>query len=237
MPRCQLDGALQWRLQGKIPLPGHSWDGDFRKCVGKILDSSVFVPEVAVLAGPSSLPLPLSFPVHNLPRRICQLSLRGDCWCLSFQLLRCVWPFATPWTAAPQAFLPITNSQSWLKLMSMALVMPSSHLILCRPLLFLTSIFPSIRVFSKESVLRIRWAKYWNFSFSVSPSNAYSGLISFRIDWFDLLAVQGTLKNPLQHYSSKAPCWLLKPLNFAFNSNFLGGHPCVCMNLYQPAIT
>ena len=76
MPRCQLDGALQWRLQGKIPLPGHSWDGDFRKCVGKILDSSVFVPEVAVLAGPSSLPPPLSFPVHNLPRRICQLSLR-----------------------------------------------------------------------------------------------------------------------------------------------------------------
>ena len=99
----------------------------------------------------------------------------------------------TPWTAARQASLSITNSQSLFKLMSIASVMPSSHLILCRPLLLLPSIFPSIRVFSDESVLRMRWPKYWSFSFSISPSNEYSGLISFRIDWLDLLAVQGTL--------------------------------------------
>ena len=102
--------------------------------------------------------------------------------------------FVTPCTAACQASLSITNSQSLLKLMSTELVMPSNHLILCRPLLLLSSIFPSIRVFSNESVLRIRWPKYWSFSFSISPSNEYSGLISFRMDWLDLLAVQGTLK-------------------------------------------
>ena len=96
----------------------------------------------------------------------------------------------TPWTAAHQTYLSITNSQSLLKLMSIKSVMPSNHLILCHPLLFLPSVFPSIRVFSNESVLRIRWPKYWSFSFSISPSNEYSGLISFRIDWFDLLAVQ-----------------------------------------------
>ena len=101
-------------------------------------------------------------------------------------------------------FLSITNSQSLLKLMSIKLVMPSNHLILCRPLLCLPSIFPSIRVFSSESVLHIRWPKYWSFSFSISPSNEHSGLISFRINWFDLLALQGTLKSLLQHYSSKA---------------------------------
>ena len=112
--------------------------------------------------------------------------------------------FATPWTAAHQASLSILNSQSMLKLMSVESVMPSNHLILCRPLLLLPSIFPSIRVFSKESVLCIRWPKYWSFSFSISPSNEYSGLISFRIDWFDLLAVQGTLKSLLQHHSLKA---------------------------------
>ena len=111
--------------------------------------------------------------------------------------------FATPWTAAPQASLSIINSQSSLRLMSIALVMPSSHLILCRPLLLLPSVFPSIRFFSKESVLHIRWPKYWSFSFSISPSNQYSELISFRIDWFDL-AVQGTLKSLLQHHCSKA---------------------------------
>ena len=111
---------------------------------------------------------------------------------------------ATPWTAACQASLSITNSRSLPKPMSIELVMPSSHLILCRPLLFLPSIFPSIRVFSNEPALCIRWPKDWSFSFSISPSNEYSGLISFRIDWLDLLAVQGILKSLLQHHSSKA---------------------------------
>ena len=116
----------------------------------------------------------------------------------------CVQIFATPWTAAHQASLSITNSQSLLKLMSTGLVMPSNHLILCCPLLLLPSIFPSIRIFSNETVLCIRWPKYWSFSFSICPSNEYSGLISFRINWFDLLAVQGTLKSLLQHHNSKA---------------------------------
>ena len=111
---------------------------------------------------------------------------------------------ATPWTAACQDSLPITNSQSLLKLMSIELVMPSNHLILCCPLLFPSSIFPSIRIVSNESVLCITWPKYWSFSFSISSSNEYSGLISFRMDWLDLLAVQGTLKSLLQHHSSKA---------------------------------
>ena len=111
---------------------------------------------------------------------------------------------ATPWTAACQASLSITNSQSLLRLMSIELVMPSNHLILCHPLLFPPSIFPSIRVFSNESVLCIRWPDYWSFSFSISPSNEYSGLISFRMDWLDLLAVQGTLKSLLKHHCSKA---------------------------------
>jgi len=122
----------------------------------------------------------------------------------SVQLLSHVWFFATPWTAARQASLSITNSQSLLKLMSTELVMPSNHLIFCCLLLLLPTIFPSIRVFSNESVLRIRWPKYWSFSFSVRPSNEYSGLISFRIDSLDLLEVQGTLKSLLQHQSSKA---------------------------------
>ena len=124
------------------------------------------------------------------------------------QLLSRVWLFATPWTAARQASLFITNSWSLPKLMSIESVMPSNHLILCRPLR-LPSIFPSIRVFSDESVLRMRWLKYWSFSFSISPSNEYSGLISFRMDWLDLLAVQGTLKSLLQHHSSKASIFLL----------------------------
>ena len=106
--------------------------------------------------------------------------------------------------AARQASLSITNSQSLLKLKSIESVMPSNHLILCRPLLLLSSIFPGIRVFSNEAVLRIRWPKYWSFSFSISPSSEYSGLISFRMDWLDLLAVQGALKSLLQHHSSKA---------------------------------
>ena len=122
----------------------------------------------------------------------------------SVQLLSHVWLFENPWTAACQASLSITNSGSLLKLMSIESVMPYNHLILCRPLLLLPSIFPSIRVFSNESALCIRWPKYWSFSFNVSPSNEHSGLISFRIDWLDLLAVQGTLKSVFQHHSSKA---------------------------------
>ena len=122
----------------------------------------------------------------------------------SIQLLSRVWLFATPWTAACQASLSITSSQSLPKLMSIELVMQSNHLILCRPLLLLPSIFPSIRVFSNESAFRIRWPKYWSFSYNISPSNKYSGLISFKMDWLDLLAVQRTLKSLLQHHSSKA---------------------------------
>ena len=122
----------------------------------------------------------------------------------SVQSLSHVWLFSTPWTVACQASLFITNSQSLLKLMSIKSVMPSNHLILCHPLLLLPSIFPSIRAFSNESVLCIRWPKYWNFSFSISPSNEYSRLISFRMDWLDLPAIQGTLKSLLQHHSSKA---------------------------------
>ena len=115
---------------------------------------------------------------------------------LSVQSLGCVQLFVTPYTAACQASLYITNSQSLLKLMSIELVMPSNYLILYDPLLPLPSIFPRIRVFSNESALRIRWPKYWSFNFSISPSNEYSGLISFRMDWLDLLEVQGTLKSP-----------------------------------------
>ena len=122
----------------------------------------------------------------------------------SVQSLSRVWLFANPWTVAHQASLFITCSQSLLKLMSIESVMPSNHLILCRPLLLLPSIPPSIRVFSNESVLRIRWPKDWSFSFSISPSNEHPGLISFRRDWLDLLTVQETLKSLLQHHSSKA---------------------------------
>ena len=132
----------------------------------------------------------------------------GNCWCClsygSVQSLSCVRLFATPWTAACQASLSVTNSQSLLKLMSIESVMPSNHLTLCHPLLLLPSIFASIRVFSNDSALHIRWPKYWSLSFSISPSSEYSGLISFRIHWLDLLAVQGTLKSLLQHHSSKA---------------------------------
>ena len=123
---------------------------------------------------------------------------------ISVQVLSHVRLFETPWTAARQASLSITNPQSLPKLMSIEPVMPSNHIILCCPLLLLPSIFPSIRDFSNESVLHIRWPKYWGFNFSFSPSNEYSGLISFRMDWLDLLAVQGTLKSLLQQHSSKA---------------------------------
>ena len=122
----------------------------------------------------------------------------------SVQSLSRVWLFVTPWTAARQVSLSITNSRSLLKLMSIESVMLSNHLILCHPLLLPPSIFPSIRVFSKESVFCIRWPKYWSFSFSMSPCNEYLGLISFRMDWLDLLAVQGTLKSLIQHHHSKA---------------------------------
>ena len=140
--------------------------------------------------------------------------------------LRCLsshaWLFVTPWTAARQPSLSFTNSQSLHKLMSMKSVMPSNHLILCRPLLLLPSIVPSIRVFSNESALHIRWPKYLSFSFNISPSNEHPGLISFRMDWLDVLAVQGTLKSLLQHHSSKASrrceIWLRNPtqIDWAF---------------------
>ena len=137
------------------------------------------------------------------------LLIGSEIWCYSVLIssvlsLSRVWLFVTPWTAARQASLSFTISQSLLKLMSIESVMPSNHLILYHPLLLPPSILPSMRVFSNESVLRIRWPKYWSFSFSISPSNQYSGLISFRMNWFDLLAVQGTLKSLLQHHSSKA---------------------------------
>ena len=131
----------------------------------------------------------------------------------SVQSLSRVRLFVTPWTAAHQASMSITNSQSLLKLMPIESVMPSNHLIFCRPLLFPPSIFPRIRVFSNESVLHIRWPKYWSFSFSISPSNEYTGLISFRMDWLDLLAVQGTLKSsPTPQFKSNSSA-----LNFLYS--------------------
>ena len=138
-----------------------------------------------------------------------------DIWNLTivFHLLSCVQLFAIPWTAAHQASLSFTISQRLLKLMSIESVMPSNHLILCGPLLFLPSVFPSIGVFSSESALRIRWPKYWSFSFSISFSNEHSVLISFRIDWFDLLAAQGALESLFQHHSLKA--------SFLWHSAFL----------------
>ena len=143
----------------------------------------------------------------------------------SVQSLSRVWLFATPGTAAHQASLSITNSRSWLRLMSIELVIPSNHLILCRPLLLPPSTFPSIRGFSNESFLHIRWPKYWSFSFSISPSNEYSRMISFRMDWLNLLAVQGTLKSLLQHHSSKASILLCS----AFFSVQLS-HPYITTN-------
>ena len=129
---------------------------------------------------------------------------RGHAQFNSVQSLSRVWLFAIPWIAACQPSLSITNSRSLLKLVSIKSVIPFNHLILCCPLLLPPSIFPSIKVFSNESVLHIRWPKYWSFSFNISPSNEYSGLISFGMDWLDLLVVQGTLKSLLQYHSSKA---------------------------------
>ena len=137
----------------------------------------------------------------------------------SVQSLSRVRLFVTPWTAAHQVSLSITNSRSLLKLRSIESVMPFNHLILCHPLLLWPSIFPIIRVFSNESALCIRWAKHWSFNFSISPSNEYSGLISLRIDWFDLLAVQGTLKSLLQHHSSKASIFNSAQLSLWFTSH------------------
>ena len=150
---------------------------------------------------------------------------------LSVQWLSHVQLFVTPWTAARQASLSITNSRSLLKLMSIASMMPSNHLIFCCPLLLPPSVFPSIRVFSNESALHIRWPKYWSFSFSISPSNEYSGLVSFRMDLLDLLAVQGTLKSLLQHHSSKA--------SIIWHSAFFIvqlSHPYMTTGHYQHAI-
>ena len=134
-----------------------------------------------------------------------------------------VWFFVTPWIAAHQASLFITNSWSPPKPMSIELVMPSNHLFLCCPLLLLPSIFPSLRVFTNESALRIRWPKYWSFSFNISLSNEHSGLISFRVDWLDLLAVQGTLKSLLQHHSSKASILWCSAFLY-FNSQSIPDH-------------
>ena len=139
---------------------------------------------------------------RNITHKLLNTNLWGKF--VVVQSLSHVWFFETPLTAAHQASLSFTISQSLLKLMSIESVMPSNHLILCRPLLLLPSVLSSFRVFPKESVLHIRLPKYWSFSFSISPSNEYSGLISFRMDWLDLLAVQGTLKSLLQHHSSKA---------------------------------
>ena len=137
----------------------------------------------------------------------------------SVQLLSRVWLFATSWTPARQASLSITNWRRLLRIMSIELVMPSNHPILCCSLLLLPSVFRSIRVFSSKSVLRIRWLKYWSFSFSISPSSEYSGLISFRIDWFNLIAVQGTPKSLLQHHSSKASILWVNTNTFGRDGN------------------
>ena len=142
--------------------------------------------------------------LYGSVRKYVTRCLKLDRWILSVQSLSRVRLFATPWTSAQQASLSITNSQSPPKLMSIELVMPSNHLIFCCPLLLLHSIFPSIRVFSNESALHIRWPKYWSFSFNISPSKEHPGLMSFRMDWLDLLAVQGTLKSLFQQHSSKA---------------------------------
>ena len=156
----------------------------------------------------------------NVP--ICQALYASYCMSGVVQLLSHVRLFTTPWTAACQASLSFTISQTLLKHMSIGLVMSSNHFILCRPLHLLPSIFPSIRVFPNELALRIRWSKYWSFSFSISPSNDYSGFISFRIDWFDLLKVQETLKSLLQHLSSK-PSILWSSTFFMVQLS----HPCM----------
>ena len=159
------------------------------------IDLEIIVPSEIKLERKGQIPYDITY-MWNLKYDTVQFS--------SVQSLSCVRLLETPWTAAHQASLSITNCQSLPNAMSNESVMPSNKLILCCPLLLLPSLFPSIRVFSNESVFRIRWPKDWSFSFSISPSNAYSRLISFRMDWLDHLAVQGTLKSLLQHHSSKA---------------------------------
>ena len=173
----------------------------------------------------------------------------------SVQSLSCVRLFATPWIAARQASLSITNSQSSPKLMCIKSVMPSSHLILCRPLLLLPPIPPSIKVFSNESALRVRWPKYWSFSLSISPSNEHPGLVSFRMDWLDLLVIQGTRKSLLQHHSPKASIlwcsaffivqlshpYMTTGKTIAFNPNYtswrlLGFHSCIYCSMVTWAL-
>ena len=169
----------------------------------------------------SGLPFPLPKDLPDLGIKSTSPALAGGffttelpelhhlCQFSSVQLLSCVQIFVTSWIAARQAFLSITNSQSLFKLMSIKVVMPSNHLILCHPPLLLPPIPPSIRVFSNESTLRMRWPKYWSFSFSISPSSEHPGLISFRLDWLNLLVVQGPLKSLHQHHSSKASIYHL----------------------------
>jgi len=174
-----------------------------RKCIHLCTQCPVTMsPEISLWLLSSQSPSPVTTTISIFHHRLIL-------WFLNFQFssvqsLSCVLLFVTPWTAARQASLSITNSRSSLKLMSIKSVMPSSHLILCHPLFLLPPIPPSIRVFSNESTLRMRWPKYWSFSFSISPSKEYPGLISFRMDWLDVLAVQGTLKSFLQYHSSKA---------------------------------
>ena len=163
------------------------------------------------------------------------------------QLLSRVWLFVTPWTAACQASLSFTISRSLLDLMSIKLVMPSNHLILCHPLLLLPSIFPSIRVFPNESALHIRWPKYWSYTFIISPSNEYSWLISFRIDWLDLPAVQRTLESLLQHHSSKASAFFMVQLSHPYMTtgktialtrwNFVGKVMSLLFNMLSRLVT
>ena len=177
-PDCTCQDFLPCRIQLGLFMFGSCSDA------GSLMEKGLAALQVAPLCWPSRYPA-----LH-----------RFSCLVQSLSRVRL---FVTPWTAARQASLSIANSWSLLRLMSIESVMPSNHLILRRPLLLLPSIFPSIRVFSNESALRIRWPKYWSFNFNISPSNEDPGLISFRMDWLNLLAVQGTLKSLLQHHSSK----------------------------------
>ena len=172
--------------------------------------------------------------VDNNCKWFCDITHNWSVQFSSVQLLSRVQLFATPWIAALQSSLSITNSRSLLKLMSIESVMPSNHLILCHPLLLPPSIFPSIRVFTNESVLCIRWPKYWSFSFNISPSSKHWGLISFRMDWLDLLAVQGTLKSLLQHHSSKASilrCSAFFMVQLTSLGDYWKNHRFDCVNL------
>ena len=171
----------------------------------------------------------MSFNLQSTYRTVCFVNLIWSYYLFSsVQSLSRVWLFATPWIAACQDSLSITNSRRSLRLMSIESVMPSSHLILCQPLLLLPSIFPTIRVFSNESARRMRWPKHWSFSFSIIPSEEIPGLISFRMDWLDLLIVQGTLKSLLQHHSSKESIFRLNLPQIAntMNSKYANNRFC-----------